>query len=115
MLSSFHLVNEKEIVDILNVFVKKNDHVSAIELKMKDVFPISTQEVMLPEVELQFKNQKNTKKLKKSKLKFKKLNKSMVKVVARKATCSKMLRRNHLYDLKKTTSKGVEGEYYLTV
>ena len=112
MLSSFHLVNEKEIVDILNVFVKKNDHVSAIEPKMKDVFPISTQEVMLPEVELQFKNQKNTKKLK---LKFKKLNKSMVKVVARKATCSKMLRRNHLYDLKKTTSKGVEGEYYLTV
>ena len=98
MLSSFHLVNEKEIVDILNVFVKKNDHVSAIELKMKDVFPILTQEVMLPEIELQSKNQKSMKKMK---LKIKKLNKFMVKVVAMKAICSKTLRRDHLYDFKK--------------
>ena len=79
---------------------------------MKDAFPISTQEVIPPEVELQTKNQKNTKK---SKRKIKKLNKSTAKVVARKATCSKMLRRNHLYDLKKTTSEVIEGDCYLTV
>ena len=39
----------------------------------------------------------------------------MVNVLARKATCSKMLHRNHLYDFKKTTSKVVEGGYYLSV
>ena len=79
-----------------------NNHLSAIELKMKDVFPMSTQEFMLPEVELQSKNQKNTKK---SKLKIKKLNKSMVKVVARKATCFNMLRRDYFKDLKKLLRK----------
>ena len=66
---------------------------------MKDVFPMSTQEDMLLEVELQSKNQKNTKRLQ---LKIKKLNKSMVKVLARrKATCSKILHRNNLYDFNK--------------
>ena len=79
---------------------------------MNNVFPISAQEIIFPEVEFQSKNQKNTKK---SKLNIKKLNKFMVKVVARKATYSKMLRRSHLYDLKKTTSKVVEGECYLIV
>ena len=69
---------------------------------MKDVFPMSTQEHMLLEVELQSKNQKNTKK---SKLKMKKLNKSMVKVVAMKATCFKILCCNHLYYLKKILRK----------
>ena len=68
ILSSFNLANEKEIVDILKVRFEQNDHISAIELKMKDTFPISTQEVMLPEGELQPKNQKNTKK---SKMKIK--------------------------------------------
>ena len=52
MLSSFNLVNEKEIVNILNFIFEKNDHLSAIELKVKDTFPISTQEFMLPEVKL---------------------------------------------------------------
>ena len=41
---------------------------------MKDAVPISTQEVMLPEVELQSNNQENTKKLK---VKIKKSNKSI--------------------------------------
>ena len=79
---------------------------------MNNVFPISAQEIIFPEVEFQSKNQKNTKK---SKLKIKKLNKSLVKVTARKATCSKMVSHHHLYNLKKITSKVVEGECYVTV
>ena len=62
MLSSFNIVNEKEMFDILRMFFwKKKDHLSTIELKMKDTLPISTQEVMPQEVELQSKYQKNAK------------------------------------------------------
>ena len=63
MLSSFNLVNKKEMFHILRMFFfeKKKDHLSTIELRMKDTLPISTQEVMPQEVELQSKYQKNAK------------------------------------------------------
>ena len=109
---------------------ENNGHLLEIDLHINDVFPLYTQEVMLQEILIKLVINKSKSKIKKttnsevliksvktqSKLKIKKTKKcicTQVKV-AKEATYSCILRRVHLYKLKKS-SKIVIGVYYLTV
>ena len=93
---------------IKNIF-QNDDHLRKTEDDMKSAFSFFfTQEVMRPEVSIKSNNKQTKLKTKKAKKttysKFKK---------AKNAICSKILCRFHVYEMKKTSSKIVEGECYL--
>ena len=93
-----HDVTETDLHTVIEDFFQNDVHLRKIEDKMKSVFPIFTQEVMRPEVSIKSNNEQ-------SKLKTMK---------AKKEIYSKMLRRLHFHEMKKTSSNVEEGECYLT-